>query len=119
MWSKEDVVISLACGEVHKGTLADFVRSNLDKPYIRYKREEFAEIVSKESETNVELFNLLKHKREQRVARDELDRLYLKEQNTLPCMSLDPKKPDDWVKRLEEYINDTELRSKKFNGSWR
>ncbi|KYD11428.1 hypothetical protein B4102_2156 [Heyndrickxia sporothermodurans] len=117
MWSKEDVIISLACGYVHKHSLAKFVR--LDKPYTRYKREEFAEIVSKESETNFELLKFLQHKKEQRVAQDELNTLYLKEQNTLPCISLDPNNHVDWVKELEEYKNDTKLRSKVFNGSWK
>ncbi|MDP4084741.1 MAG: hypothetical protein Q8934_09020 [Bacillota bacterium] len=116
MWSKEEVIISLTCDNLPKWKLAKFVR--LNKPYTRYKREEFAEIVSKESKTNLELLNLLQHKREQRISKDELNKLYLKEQNILPCVSLDPDNPVDWVKEFEEYKNNTKLRSKIFNGSW-
>ncbi|MDX8367146.1 hypothetical protein [Cytobacillus sp. IB215665] len=108
MWSQEDVIESLACGDVPKWKLAKFVK--LEKPWNRYRRPEFAEIISQETKTNQELVNLLQHKKEQRIAKHELWELYLKEQNTLPP-GLDE---NDWVKRLEEYKNDVEFRSKRF-----
>ena len=101
MWSVEDTIISLAYDRLPKWKLANYV--NLEKPHNRYKREEFAEIISKAATTNLELLSILEHARAQRLAHEELHRLYMKDHNTSPPIYRPDGKRNDWVLRLQEY----------------
>ncbi|WP_223838252.1 hypothetical protein [Bacillus cereus] len=56
----------------------------LNKPWNRYKREEFVDLIYEEIQYNTELFNLLSNGREQRIAKEEYENLYFKDWNTTP-----------------------------------
>ncbi|WPS85694.1 hypothetical protein SMD22_01155 (plasmid) [Brevibacillus halotolerans] len=99
MWTKEDVIISLNVDKVPKWKIASFLR--LEKPWNRYKREELAEIVSYEATKNESICNTLKHYREQRLAKEELNELYFRYHNTAPPISLNGS--SDWVYQLKNY----------------
>ncbi|MFJ8528460.1 hypothetical protein [Bacillus sp. NPDC094106] len=101
MWSKEEVIISLENHEVVKWKIATFL--TLNKPWNKYKREEFASLVSKEAVINESLANILTEARKQRLARDELEKLYFKDHNTNPPIGRNM----DWVAKLQKYKEET------------
>ncbi|TVX85640.1 hypothetical protein [Paenibacillus agilis] len=106
MWTKEEVIISLLNDEMPKRKMAEFLQ--LVKPWNKYKREEFAELVAYEASVNIELSNQLDEHRLQFNAREELWDLYLTEQNTNPPV-LTRK---DWVTLLREYKEANPVRKK-------
>ncbi|MFF2532436.1 hypothetical protein ACFVS2_26575 [Brevibacillus sp. NPDC058079] len=99
MWTKEEIMISLQNNEIPKWKIAEYLP--LEKSWNRYKREEFAELAAKETQTNVELSQMLHDGRKQYNAKKELWDLYFKDRNTAPPMI----SKNEWVTRLQEYKN--------------
>ncbi|WP_235356369.1 hypothetical protein [Bacillus cereus] len=69
MWRKEEILITLRKYYVPKGKIAKMF--TLNKPWNRYKRAEFVDVIYEEMQYNMELFNLLSHTKEQQLAKDE------------------------------------------------
>ncbi|MED1802837.1 hypothetical protein [Brevibacillus porteri] len=97
MWTKDEVVTSLMRGEIHKSTVAEFL--NLEKPWNRYKREEFAALIAEEAPNNITLSSLLNNGR----AKTELFEFYFRNENTLPPLVPSDGRKIDWVDRLQKY----------------
>ncbi|WP_283747851.1 hypothetical protein [Bacillus thuringiensis] len=101
MWSKEEIIVSLENHEVVKWKLAQHL--NLEKPWNKYKRDEFAMLLSQESLQNESLRDILVNARKQRLAHEELEKLYFIDHNTNPPI----KRNIDWVMELQKYKNET------------
>ncbi|MGG3873160.1 hypothetical protein [Brevibacillus laterosporus] len=97
MWTKDEVVTSLVRGEIRKSRMAEFL--NLEKPWNRYKREEFAALIAMEAHGNIDLCNILNNGR----AKTELFDLYLTNENTLPPLVSSDGSKIDWVDCLKKY----------------
>lgn len=101
MWSKEEIIVSLENHEVVKWKLAQYLK--LEKPWNKYKRDEFALLLSKEALINESLKNILMKSRQQRLAHEELEKLYFQDHNTNPPI----KRNIDWVMELQKYKKET------------
>ncbi|MCR8987701.1 hypothetical protein NW801_22175 [Brevibacillus laterosporus] len=106
MWTKDEVVTSLMRSEIQKSRVAEFL--NLEKPWNRYKRGEFAALIAMEAHANIELSNILNNGR----ARYELFDLYLKNENTLPPIVSSNGCIIVWVDCLKKYKESLELKSR-------
>jgi hypothetical protein len=96
MWTKEEMVQMLHY--LPKWRLARFL-TGLEKPWNRYKREEFAELVCAQVGQNKELLAFILDQKDQEEAKEEFLNLYFKEHNTLPpALGL-----TDWVEALNDY----------------
>ncbi|PFK16535.1 hypothetical protein [Bacillus cereus] len=102
MWRKEEILIALQKQYVPKCKIAKVL--TLNKPWNRYKREEFVDVIYEEMQYNTELFNLLSNAREQQLAKDEYKDLYFKDWNTTPPAYRPEGWHDvDWIEQLNKY----------------
>lgn len=102
MWEKEDILIALKKQYVSKVKIAKIL--TLNKPWNRYKREEFVDVIYEEIQYNTELFNLLSNAREQRLAKNEYEELYFKDWNTTPpAYWPEGRHKVDWIEQLNTY----------------
>jgi hypothetical protein len=111
-----DEIYDLLYDVLYKNQLAEYLE--LDRPYTRIKKEEFAQIVCDTANKRKDLSDWIIYRRDQYHAKREYYWLYHKYYNTL-----NSPKGNDWViglKKLKEEVKDMKPFSNiSFQSFWR
>lgn len=97
VWTADEIY-GLLYDVVPKNMAAKYLDLHkLDKPYTRYKKKEFAELVCETANRKQDLSDFITHRRDQKRAYLELRKIYRENYNTHPpgCK--------DWVVALRNY----------------